>query len=267
MDEYRQANQALWDEWTQIHASSVLYDLPGFKAGHSSLHALEIAEVGEVQGKSLLHLQCHFGQDTLSWARRGARVTGIDFSAQAIDLARSLSGELKIPARFIQTDLYELPRHLHETFNIVYTSYGVLAWLKDIPRWAQIAASFVRPGGRFYIAEFHPAAYVYSDASDGWELETGYFNDGVTAWPVAGSYADRGAKVQTPTCYEWNYPLGMVVTSLIEAGLVIEFLHEFDYSIYPQFKFLVKGADGLYRPPEGMPRLPLIFSLRAHKPV
>lgn len=266
MDEYRKANQNLWDEWTQIHAQSAMYDLPGFKAGRSSLHPLDISEVGDVQGKSLLHLQCHFGKDTLSWARRGAQVTGMDFSSQAIDLARSLSEELAIPARFIQSDLYELPQHLQETFDIVYTSYGVLTWLNDIPRWAQIAASFVKPGGTFYIAEFHPTAYMYSDTADGWVMETGYFNEGMSAWPVEGSYADRDAKVETTTCYEWNYPLGTVVTSLIEAGLGIEFLHEFDYSVYPQFKFLVKGADGLYRPPAGMPRLPLIFSIRAHKP-
>ena len=265
MDEYRRANQNLWDEWTRIHASSQLYDLPGFKAGRNSLHTLEMAEVGDVQGKSLLHLQCHFGMDTLSWARRGARVTGIDFSLEAIDLGRSLAEELDLPARFIQSDLYDLPQNLNETFDVVFTSYGVLTWLNDIPRWAQIAASFVKPGGMFYIAEMHPTSMMYADESDKWVLEIGYFNDGVTAWPVEGSYADRSAAVQTPTCYEWNYPLGTVVSSLIDAGLTVEFLHEFDFSHYPQFKFLVKEEDGRYRPPAGMPRLPLLFSLRARK--
>lgn len=243
-----------------------MYDLQTFKAGHSSLHALEIAEVGAVQAKTLLHLQCHFGMDTLSWARRGAQVTGIDFSSEAIDLARSLAQELDLPARFIQSDLYDLPQHLNEIFDVVFTSYGVLTWLSDIPRWAQIVAGFVKPGGTFYIAEFHPTAYMFSDEAETWVLETGYFNDGVTAWPVAGSYADRSAVTQTSTCYEWNYPLGTVVSSLVDAGLAIEFLHEFDYSIYPQFKFLVQGKDGLYRPPAGMPRLPMLFSLRARKP-
>jgi ubiquinone/menaquinone biosynthesis C-methylase UbiE len=267
LDEYRRANQGLWDEWTRINAASHLYDLQNFKTGRSSLHALEVAEVGDVQAKTLLHLQCHFGMDTLSWARRGAQVTGIDFSTEAMGLARSLAQELNLPARFIQSDLYDLPQHLNETFDLVFTSYGVLTWLNDIPRWAQIAASFVKPGGIFYIAEFHPTAYMFSDEKDDWVLETCYFNDGVTAWPVAGSYADPSAVVQTKTYYEWNYPLGTVVSSLIDAGLVVEFLHEFDYSTYPQFKFLVPGDDGLYRPPAGMPRLPLIFSLRARKPI
>jgi ubiquinone/menaquinone biosynthesis C-methylase UbiE len=267
MNEFHRANQSMWDGWTRIHAASRSYDLPSFKAGRSSLHALELSEVGEVSGKSLLHLQCHFGMDTLSWARLGARVTGVDFSGEAIRLARSLSEQLSIPARFIQSNLYDLPQVLDETFDVVYTSYGVLTWLGDISRWAQIAARYVRPGGLFYIAEFHPTASIFSLEVDAWQVETDYFNTGVLAWPVQGSYAENtgNVEVEKATSYEWAYPLGSVVTGLIEAGLRVEFLHEFDYSIYPQFPFLVQGEDGLWRPRPGLHRLPLLFSLRARK--
>ena len=166
MDDHRRANRAVWDEWTGINASSDMYNLETFKAGRCSLKALELEELGEVQGKRLLHLQCHFGMDTLSWARRGARVTGVDFSPRAVDLAQALSRELDLPARFVCCDLYELPQQLDpaEKFDIVFTSYGALTWLSDRQRWAQIAASYVRTGGVFYIAEFHPFAMVFTVA-------------------------------------------------------------------------------------------------------
>lgn len=265
MDEYRRANQSLWDEYTRINSASRMYDLEGFKAGRNVLNALEIGELGEVRGKRLIHLQCHFGMDTLSWARLGAQVTGIDFSPEAIHLARALSSELDLPAHFINCDLYDLPDRLSEQFDIVFTSYGALTWLSDIPRWAQIAARFVRPGGVFYMAEFHPAATVFSDHSDGWAVEYDYFDTRMLSFPVEGSYADRGAATQARTSYEWNYSLGTVVSSLIAAGLRLEFLHEFEHSVYPQFKFLIQGEDGLWRVPPGMPRVPLLFSLRAQK--
>ena len=265
MDEYRRANQSLWDEYVRINSASKMYDLAGFKAGCNALHALEISELGDVRGKRLLHLQCHFGLDTLSWARLGAQVTGIDFSPEGIRLARALSAELSLPARFINCDLYDLPDQLDEPFDIVFTSYGALTWLSDIPRWAQIAASFVRPGGTFYMVEFHPAAMVFSDQTDGWAVEYDYFNPDAQAFMVEGSYADRNATTQARTSYEWNFPLGTVVSSLIAAGLRLEFLHEFEHSVYPQYPFLVQGADGLWRVPPGMPRVPLLFSLRATK--
>ena len=127
MDEYLQANRALWDQWTVEHKPSPFYDLAGFRAGRDRLRSIELSEVGDVTGKTLLHLQCHFGMDTLAWARRGAIVTGVDFSEQSIALARSLSQELQIPARFYCADIYRLPDVLDDQFDIVFTSYGVLA--------------------------------------------------------------------------------------------------------------------------------------------
>jgi SAM-dependent methyltransferase len=267
MDEYRNANRVLWDEWVKINARSEMYALDQFKAGRSSLHQLELSELGEVRGKSLLHLQCHFGLDTLSWARLGAQVTGADFSPEGVALASALSQELNIPARFVCSDLYDLPQHLAGQFDIVYTSYGVLTWLPDLRGWAQVAAHFLKPGGVFYIAEFHPFAMVYQD--DAPELRIGYpyFSSEVIACEVAGSYADRTAEMRQKVSYEWAYPLGEVVTSLIEAGLQLEFLHEFPYTVYNMFPFLEKGEDGNWYLPGKAQTIPLMFSMRANRPL
>jgi SAM-dependent methyltransferase len=267
-DQHQQANLNLWNEWAVIHEKSASYDVEGFRAGKTSLHALELEEVGPVAGKSLLHLQCHFGKDTLSWARLGATVTGIDFSDKAIDIARRLSDELKIPATFILSDLYGLPDVLGGQFDIVFTSYGVLPWLPDVRRWAQIVAHYLKPGGMFYIAEFHPFAYVFDDEAVTPELRVRYpyfsqlepleFND-------SASYADPEAPVSQRVHYEWDHQLGEIVTALIDAGLHIEFLHEFPYSVYLQFTFMQQGADGYYRLSKGGGTIPLMFSIRAMK--
>jgi SAM-dependent methyltransferase len=265
VDEYLTANQALWDEWVKINSASKLYDLESFKAGRCSLKALELEEVGDVQGKSLLHLQCHFGMDSLSWARRGAKVTGVDFSPQGIHLAQALSAELSIPARFLCCNLYDLPEQLDEQFDVVFTSYGALTWLPDRRRWAQIAARYVKPGGIFYIAEFHPFAMVFDDFASSPQVKYPYFDDGVIACDVQGSYADRSAETKSKHSYEWAYPLGEVVSELIAAGLRIQFLHEWPFTCNPMFPFLVESEKGLWRMPEGMKSLPLQFSIRAQK--
>jgi SAM-dependent methyltransferase len=266
MDEYRQANLELWNEWVEINARSEMYALDQFKMGKNALHSLEIGEVGEVGGKTLLHLQCHFGMDTLSWARLGAQVTGIDFSDGGIRLASSLSRDLGIPARFLCCDLYDLPKHLDEQFDIVFTSYGALTWLSDLKGWAQVAARYVKPGGVFYIAEIHPFAMVFDETTPELRLRYPYFDVGVMEFEVQGSYADPSAHTNSRVSYEWSYPLGTVVTSLIEAGLQIEFLHEFPYAVYPMYPFLEEDGEGHWYLPGKAQTLPLTFSLRAHKP-
>ncbi len=267
-DQHKQANLNLWNEWAVIHEKSTSYDVEGFKAGKLSLHSLELEEVGDVADKSLLHLQCHFGKDTLSWARLGATVTGIDFSDKAIDIARRLSDELKIPATFILSDLYELPDVLNGQFDIVFTSYGVLPWLSDIRRWAQIVAHLLKPGGLFYIAEFHPFAYVFDDQADIPDLKVRYpyFNQSkALEFDDSTSYADPEAPVSQRLHYEWDHRLGEVVTALIDAGLRIEFLHEFPYSVYLQFPLMQQGEDGYYRLSKGDGMIPLMFSIRARR--
>ena len=224
--------------------------------------------MGDVAGKSLLHLQCHFGMDTLSWARLGAHVTGVDFSAEAIALARSLSRELALEARFICSDIYALPDVLEEQFDIVFTSYGVLCWLPDLERWAQVIAHFLKPGGVFYIVEIHPFCDVFYDEAEAGELRVAYsyFHDPQPMrWESAGSYADRGAHVQHNISYEWMHSLSDIVNALLATGLHIEYLHEFPYCVYARFPFLEEGADGWWRLPGGANLIPLTLSIKAHK--
>src|SRR6476646_4262988 len=158
------ANEALWDAWTAIHSTGGFYDLERFKAGGVRLRPYEIELVGDVNGRSLLHLQCHFGIDTLSWARLGARVTGADLSPAAIELARALADELGFPeARFVRSNLYDLPDVLDGRFDVVYTSRGVLGWLPDVAGWARVVAQFLAPGGTFFISEVHPIAQAFEN--------------------------------------------------------------------------------------------------------
>jgi SAM-dependent methyltransferase len=264
-EEWREANRANWDERVPIHASGEFYDVASFKAGEERLQSFEVAEVGDVSGKDLLHLQCHFGIDTLSWARRGARVTGLDFSAPAVETARSLASELGLGATFVQSDVYEAAEALEgRTFDVVYTGRGALNWLPDIERWAGVVASLVRRGGFLYLAEFHPFTEVFGD--EDLTVEHDYFQgDAPQVWDEPGTYADFDAETSNNLTYEWRHPLGEVVSAVISAGLNVEFLHEYDYTMFPRWPFLKKSGFDTYRPPEGRPKLPLMYSLRARK--
>lgn len=270
MDKYLEANRALWDEWTGINYRSEFYQVEAFKAGLNKLRPYEMEEVGSVEGKDLLHLQCHFGLDTLCWARLGANATGADFSSAAVEQARALAADVALDARFVCSDLYELPNHLNETFDVVYTSRGVLGWLPDVDRWARVAAHFVRPGGFFYITEIHPVALVFDD-DDGvtdLRLRYPYFThaDPLT-FETQGSYADRAAKVTQKFEYGWNHGIGEIVTALANAGLRIDFLREFPFVEWP-VSFLRPSPDGSYRlPPEHDGQLPLFFSLKATRSI
>ena len=265
MNEYLDNNRSLWDGWTRLHAPSKFYDIEGFKAGRSSLKPLEIEEVGDVAGKSLLHLQCHFGQDTLSWARRGARVTGADFSGEAVRLARSLAAELNIPADFVCSNVYDLPAALDGRFDIVYTSYGVLSWLPDLDAWAEVIAHFLKPGGFFYIVEQHPFHSMLAD--DGRTFEYPYFR---TPVPLklhsTGSYAEPDAPGFSHTEYNWTHSLSDIVNAVVRAGLRLDFLHEFDYLWHADaFSELEEFEPGKGRLKNWPVNLPLMFSLRASR--
>ncbi len=271
------ANRALWDELTAIHERSAFYDVGGFLAGASSLSALELDELGpEVTGKRLLHLQCHFGLDTLSWARLGATVTGVDFSGRAIALARRLATECGLPATFVESDLYELPARLalaarlDERFDVVYTSWGVLCWLPDLARWARLIADCLAPGGIFYMAEFHPFLFALADDSEEPRVSRdAYFHRAEPhAWANdgKGSYADPDARIEAPVDYEWDHPLGEIVTALIEAGLTIEYLHEFRRLGSRQtldWPCIGQRPDGSFALRRLRDEYPLSFSLRA----
>ncbi|HET7494004.1 MAG TPA: class I SAM-dependent methyltransferase [Candidatus Limnocylindrales bacterium] len=267
------ANQRLWDAWTAVHAAGEFYDLAGFREGGIRIRPYEIAALGDVTGKSLLHLQCHFGLDTLSWARLGAIVTGVDFSPAAIRLARELAADIGITdARFIESNVYQLPVRLADAFDIVYTSRGVLGWLPDIRGWARVVARFVRPGGRFYISEAHPVIQVFESEGVGpreLRLQYPYWEHGdPLIFDVHGSYADRDAELGAEhTEHGWDHGLGEIVSALIDAGLRIDRLEEQPFLEWPA-DFLVERepGSGVYVLPDGPGELPLMFSLLASKP-
>ena len=261
-EQYKNANRAYWNELVAIHASSEFYNLQAFKAGVSTLHSIETTEIEDVQGKHLLHLQCHFGLDTLSWAMLGAKVVGVDFSEKAIALASSLAQEMDIPARFICSDVYDLPTKLRRRFDIVFTSYGVFAWLPDLSPWAKVLARFVNPTGFVYIVDDHPYASMLDEAEDGTVLpSSSYFQSPEPiSLPPGGSYADRTAPVLNGH-YEWHHTLGDLVGAVVDAGLVIESLREFPVCSWQRFSAMSKDEDGWWRI-AGDP-FPLTFSLKA----
>ncbi|QSB13411.1 class I SAM-dependent methyltransferase [Natronosporangium hydrolyticum] len=248
--EWRAANRANWDERVPIHAAGSYYDLPGFVAGNETLRSFERAEVGDVKGKTLLHLQCHIGLDTLSWARHGATVTGLDFSAPAMAVAAELAQQIGVTARFVPADLYDAPGALDgQTFDIVYTGIGALCWLPDVAEWARTVAALLAPGGFLYLVEFHPVADVLAD--DGRTVEEDYFSREPMVVDDPLTYADPDARLTASLTVEWRHGLGEVVSALADAGLHLQFLHEHDH--------------GHFRFPPGQP-VPQLYSLRAVKP-
>ena len=270
VDPRLETNRRNWNERTRIHAASSFYDVEGFKAGRITLSELERSGVGDVRGKSLLHLQCHFGLDTLSWVRLGADATGVDISDASIALARQLSDELGLGARFIRTDIYDLPRVLAEEFDVVYTAMGVLTWLPDLARWAEVIAAHLKPGGLFYLLDTHPVSRIFDEAA---QLDSPadlnvvhrYFpHSAGTMYPGnEPTYAGDGL-VESPA-WEWRHSLGEILTALLDAGLRLTSFAEHRVTMFEQFPGMVRGADGLWRLPFLEDSVPLIFTLTATK--
>ncbi len=267
MDDYVSTNRDRWDDLVDIHAKSEFYDVEGFRKGGLRLTDYEVDEVGDVTGKTLLHLQCHFGLDTMSWSRLGAKTVGADFSQEAVDLGNQLADELDLDARFVCSDIDHLPENLDDKFDIVYTSNGVLHWLPDLRRWAEVIAHFLKPGGMFYITEIHPIAQVFDDkeSTDDPRLGYPYFHrkDPMLFLPKA-TYADFEAKVDHPLEFAWIHHMGEIVTSLAQQGLRIDFLHERP-SANEGRPFLRRKEDGYWYLKRDDGEIPLTFSLKATK--
>ena len=268
-------NRKLWDAWTAVHTTGAFYDVQRFRddATDVRIEPWERAEVGDVTGKSLLHVQCHFGLDTLSWARLGAtHVTGVDFSEPAIAFARELASATGLAdrSRFVVSNVYDLPGPLAgETFDVVYTGRGAIGWLPDLVPWARAVASFVKPGGIFYIHEGHPTLWTIDDdqkTPNDLRLAYDYWGGATISLPVVGSYADPTAHVDATVQHGWNHSLGEVVTLLARAGLRIELLDEKREVPWP-VPWLVSRDDGeSFTWPEGqVGTLPLTYSLRARR--
>jgi SAM-dependent methyltransferase len=269
MSQYTGENKKLWNEWTGIHVKSAFYDVEGFKQGKNSIDQIELEGVGDVAGKSLLHLQCHFGMTTLSFARLGAQVTGIDFSEEAVAQAQALSQELNLPARFICSDIYDAPNKLNEQFDIVFTSYGVLSWLPDMAAWAKVVAHFLKPDGKFFIAEAHPFAYVFDRPTslDDLKIVFPYSNkpDEPFKFEVKGSYADKDAEVKHNVEYGWNHSLTDIIGGLLKAGLKITDFNEYFHCVWEMFPGMIRSDDNTFRLAEKADSLPLMFSITATK--
>jgi ubiquinone/menaquinone biosynthesis C-methylase UbiE len=261
MTEFVESNKVLWNGWATINSKSDFYNLSGFKAGASSLKKVELEELGDVKGKSLLHLQCHFGLDTLSWAKKGATVTGVDLSDEAINIATELSKELNIPAKFVCADVLELPKVLNEKYDIVFTSYGVLCWLSNLDKWADIVAHFLKPGGTFYIVEFHPFTNMFNEDWTG--IGDKYFyGENPIRLEQTGSYADNAADF-SHVSYEWPHTMAEVLTSLRQAGIIIDFFHEFPYSSYNCFPSLEETGVDQFTLKDKENMIPLMYSIKA----
>jgi len=266
MNKHTATNQQNWDSRVALHMASAEYDLDGFRQTRCSLKSIELNELGDVTGKTLLHLQCHFGMDTLSWAARGAKVTGVDFSERAIAEARKLADELDIDAQFIQSDIYALPEHLTSPFDIVYTTYGVLCWLGDLARWAEIIADALKLDGTFYIIDGHPAGDMFVvDSVGSLRPEYSYFNSGPERFESEQSYVGEHEALQSPATYQWEHSVGEIVTALADAGLKIQFLHEFPFAMYQRLSTMREDVDGWWRLPDDEVDIPFLFSLMATK--
>jgi SAM-dependent methyltransferase len=262
LNKYFEVNKEAWNKRTTVNKASAFYDLASFKAGKSSLNPLEKISLGAVKGKSLLHLQCHFGMDTLSWSRAGAVATGIDLSDEAIATAKQLSAELNIPAEFICCNVYDTLEHINREYDIVFASYGVIGWLPDLNRWAGIISRLLKTGGIFFLAEFHPVIWMFDDNFQ--YIKYPYHNEGVIAETQTGTYADRNAPIEYEE-YSWNHSLSEVFTALLQNGLLIQEFQELNYSYYNCFNNTIQGEEGYWRIKGLENKIPMMYAIKATK--
>ncbi len=260
--DYIAVNKQSWNSRTPLHLASAFYDVAGFLAGKTSLQPIELALLGDVAGKRILHLQCHFGQDTISLARMGAHVMGVDLSDEAIRAAERLANQTGVTATFICCDVYDLPAHLDAIFDIVFTSYGVIGWLPDMDRWARLIATYLAPGGRLVFAEFHPVVWMFDNDFQG--VAYRYFKSDPIVETETGTYADPTAPVEL-TMVTWNHSLSEVLGALLRSGLTLEAFEEFDYSPYNCFRNTREDEPGRYRIAHLEDRIPMVYALMARK--
>jgi 2-polyprenyl-3-methyl-5-hydroxy-6-metoxy-1,4-benzoquinol methylase len=255
-------NRTFWNAAADAHLESEFYDVKSFRAGKSSLRGPEIEYLGDVRGKQVLHLQCHFGLDTLSLARMGAEVIGVDFSENAIIAAVDLASECKINADFICCDIYKLMNCLIRNFDIVFTTYGTVGWLPDLDMWARTVSYYVKPGGQFIMADFHPLIWMYEEDME--RPAHRYFNSGPIIDNQNGTYATdhKGPEMQTAG---WNHALSEIISSLLRNGLSLRVFKEYDYSPYNCFKNMSEAEPGKFRFTRYGDKLPIMYCLVMEK--
>lgn len=261
-DQYLKKNKDAWNQKTAQHIHSEFYELDAFLAGKNVLREVELGLLGNIKGKKILHLQCHFGMDTLCLARMGAQVTGVDLSDQAIEQARKLNIDLKLDADFICCDLYSLPQHLTEEFDLVFTSYGTIGWLPDLDKWASIIQRYLKPKGKFVMVDFHPFIWTFDD--DMQKISYDYFKTNEIVEVTDGTYADRNAPIKTETI-SWNHSLDEILSSLLKNDLRLTHFGEYDYSPYTCFNNLEEREPGKFVFKHIPFRIPMMYSIIAEK--
>ena len=251
-------NRAAWNEMAPIHVNHPSYRTREFLAGDSRLKPIELKALGDVRGKHLLHLMCHFGLDSLSWVREGAIVTAVDISDDSITHANQLKCEAQLEATFVRSDVLDLIGVIDQKFDIVFMSHGTYGWLSDFGRLAQVIAHYLKPGGVYFIVDGHPARVMFYDPPQA------YFRAEPIREVGMPDYCDREYKIKNELV-EWQHPLSSIVNSLVTAGLAIEHLGEYNKSYYAEEAGWVRDADGYWTPPSGPTPYPLMFSLKARK--
>jgi len=255
-NQYLDMNRNGWDMRTEAHFASEFYDVDGFLAGKTSLREIERAELREVRGKRLLHLQCHFGLDTLSWVREGACCTGVDLSPAAIDRANELAARAGLEAEFVCSDVYAFERLAPEPYDVVFTSYGAVCWMPDLARWAEVISENLAVGGTFYMAEFHPVYDLVAGYS--------YFSQSEPDVEEEGSYTENAADAVAEFAV-WSHPFMDVINALVGAGIRIDRLNEFPFSPYNCFDGLEERESGRFYLPHDGNDVPLVYSVTGTK--
>jgi 2-polyprenyl-3-methyl-5-hydroxy-6-metoxy-1,4-benzoquinol methylase len=262
MNDYLNINKKNWNSRVETHIASDFYDMKSFLNGNTSLKEIELALLPDLKDKSVLHLQCHFGQDSISLSRMGAKVTGVDFSDVAIMKGQELATLAGTDTSFICSDIYALEEKLNEKFDVVFTTYGTIGWLPDINKWAQVVSSFLKPGGTFIFADFHPVVWMFDNNFT--EVRYKYFNSDAIIEAETGTYANRDAALDIQSI-SWNHGLAEVVMSLMNHGLKLVDVKEYDYSPYNCFQNCVETSPGKFHIKNLGDKIPMVYSIKAQK--
>ena len=261
-ENYLEINKQAWNNQVPVHLDSDFYDMKKFLNGKNSVPEIDLELLGEIKDKTILHLQCHFGQDTLSLARIGAKCTGVDISDKGIEKAEELNKLLDLDAKFICSDVYDSPNHLNEKFDIIYTSYGTIGWLPNLDKWAKVISHFLKPNGKLVFVEFHPVVWMFDDNFT--KIQHHYHNKKAIVEEYSGTYADKDADIKTDYI-GWNHSLAEVFQALLNNGLQIEHFNEYDYSNYNCFSETVEFESGKFRIKHLENKIPMMYSLVARK--
>lgn len=259
---YLSHNKDSWNKRTIAHVDSEFYDNKSFIAGRNSLNPIELPFLQEIKGKDVIHLQCHFGQDSISLARMGAHVTAIDLSNEAISEANTLADKCGVDVDFICADVFDTLNHVDKKFDVVFASYGTIGWLPDINKWAQIVSSLLKKGGKLVFAEFHPVVWMYNDELT--EVAYNYFKDEAIVETNTATYTDQETPI-AQTNVTWNHSLSSVVNALIQQGMTIQTLNEYDYSPYNCLSNMEEFENGKFRVKQFKNYVPLVYLIHAEK--